>query len=234
MCGPPSPFYAAPFAYPDGFPGGLADVAGCWAEGQIFGGVVLFDRGPSEMDVSRALCPNIDIAQDRAWLLTLSFSKCNGIYLHKGSIIAPPTEHQFQAMMEFLLSDTPDSALPCPFPITITDENRWRWHAYDGMVQHQIFKYRHEILPKQPGPAGHTLRRPEDWPEVGDYEIAWEQRRKKATGQSYSETLYISLMDKIKRTITPTSRYWPEFEEEIIRMEPNEKKRGRPPYFFDF
>lgn len=36
----------------DGYPNGLADVVGYWAEARIFGGVVLFDRGESELEVS--------------------------------------------------------------------------------------------------------------------------------------------------------------------------------------
>jgi hypothetical protein len=31
---------------------GIADVAGYWAENQIFGGVVVFDRGESDSEVS--------------------------------------------------------------------------------------------------------------------------------------------------------------------------------------
>lgn len=34
------------------YPSGVADIAGYWAEDCIFGGVVLFDRGESDDDVS--------------------------------------------------------------------------------------------------------------------------------------------------------------------------------------
>lgn len=34
------------------YPKGVADIAGYWAETQIFGGVVLFDRGESDEEVS--------------------------------------------------------------------------------------------------------------------------------------------------------------------------------------
>lgn len=33
------------------YPRGTADMAGYWAEGKLFGGVVIFDRGESETDV---------------------------------------------------------------------------------------------------------------------------------------------------------------------------------------
>ena len=36
----------------DQYPRGVADIAGYWAEGRIFGGVVVFDRGETEQEVS--------------------------------------------------------------------------------------------------------------------------------------------------------------------------------------
>lgn len=39
------------YQYPDQYPRGLADVVGYWAEGKIFGGVVVFERGESEQEV---------------------------------------------------------------------------------------------------------------------------------------------------------------------------------------
>lgn len=36
----------------ENYPNGLADVAGYWAEDRIFGGIVLFDRGQSGLEVS--------------------------------------------------------------------------------------------------------------------------------------------------------------------------------------
>jgi hypothetical protein len=51
-CGPPTLFYATQYLDSQRFPHGLADVAGYWAELRIFGGVVLFDRGQSEEEVS--------------------------------------------------------------------------------------------------------------------------------------------------------------------------------------
>lgn len=37
-----------PFDKSTDYPGGFADTVGYWAEQQIFGGVVVFDRGPHE------------------------------------------------------------------------------------------------------------------------------------------------------------------------------------------
>ena len=41
----------------DQYPRGVADVTGYWAEGRIFGGVVVFDRGESEQEVGYLLLP---------------------------------------------------------------------------------------------------------------------------------------------------------------------------------
>lgn len=49
---PPTLFWNGRYAEPSRYPNGLADVVGYWAETQIFGGVVLFDRGESEDEVS--------------------------------------------------------------------------------------------------------------------------------------------------------------------------------------
>lgn len=49
--GPHTPFTIAPYDNPEEFPKGLGDVIGYWAERQIFGGVVLFDRGERKEEV---------------------------------------------------------------------------------------------------------------------------------------------------------------------------------------
>jgi hypothetical protein len=51
-CGPPTPFYANWYMKAERYHNGLADVVGYWAELRIFGGVVLFDRGETEDQVS--------------------------------------------------------------------------------------------------------------------------------------------------------------------------------------
>ena len=49
---PHTPFAHPAYRYPEQYPRGLADVAGYWAESKIFGGVVVFDRGETEEEVS--------------------------------------------------------------------------------------------------------------------------------------------------------------------------------------
>lgn len=52
--GPPTPFHVDNYAAAYRYPNGWADAAGYWAEHHIFGGVVLFDRGESEEEVSKS------------------------------------------------------------------------------------------------------------------------------------------------------------------------------------
>jgi hypothetical protein len=47
----PAVFYHGSYVAFDQYPNGIADVAGYWAEAKIFGGVVVFDRGPSGDEV---------------------------------------------------------------------------------------------------------------------------------------------------------------------------------------
>jgi hypothetical protein len=49
---PLTAFFHYAYQYPVQYPRGLADVAGYWAEGKVFGGVVVFDRGETEQEVS--------------------------------------------------------------------------------------------------------------------------------------------------------------------------------------
>lgn len=49
---PPTLFWTGAYVDWSRYPNGLADMAGYWAEIQLFGGVILFDRGESENEVS--------------------------------------------------------------------------------------------------------------------------------------------------------------------------------------
>jgi hypothetical protein len=53
----PTVFYHGFYVAFDQYPNGLADVAGYGAEAKIFGGVVVFDRGPSGVEVSTVRSP---------------------------------------------------------------------------------------------------------------------------------------------------------------------------------
>lgn len=49
---PPCAFSNTVYQFYEQYPNGIADVVGYWAESKIFGGVVVFDRGPSGTEVS--------------------------------------------------------------------------------------------------------------------------------------------------------------------------------------
>lgn len=211
--GPPTSFYVGLYVDFDRYPNGLADVVGYWAEHHIFGGVVLFDRGRDE-------------------------EECNGIYLHNpksASTIAPPTERQFSDLLDFLLSPSPspqiDTSL-CPLPIRITLENKWRWHDYRGKADHHIFKFRHEI-PREPPFRDHCVINPKDWPEYGDWALIEEETMKPLDGGVCDAVLVAAAMERMRQISTPTSRCYAWEEEEMARRQPDPKRRGRPPYFFD-
>ncbi|KAK7702580.1 hypothetical protein SLS64_009543 [Diaporthe eres] len=192
------------------YPKGVADVVGYWAETQIFGGVVLFDRGESD-------------------------EECNGVYLHSANIsmygytIAPPTEDQFNDLIGFLLSPSPDTA-QSPLPIAITTANKWRWDPWDAMGTYHIFRDRYE----RKLPPRHLYRRKHnvkfnDWPELADISIL---RREAFSGIPVSEAEKAAAKERLMQ-ITPSSRYWQYYKDEICRLQPVKKMQGRPPYFFD-
>lgn len=113
----------------------------------------------------------------------------------------------------------------------ITGENKWRWHAYEGMVDYHIFKFRHEIPLKRP--RDHCVISEKDWPEWLDECTIETEMIKRADGEAYNEALVTAARERLKRTSTPTSRCYSWDDEEQSRLQPDPKKRGRPLYFFD-
>ncbi|KAG8158653.1 hypothetical protein KVR01_011775 [Diaporthe batatas] len=208
--GPPTPFYRGGCWAWKRYPNGLADVAGYWAEYHIFGGTVLFDRGETE-------------------------EECNGIYIYgTGDVftIAPPSEKQFNELLDFILSPNPDHGR-CPLPIRITKGNKWRWHPYDGMVKYHIYKFRHDV-PEGARPRDHCVITTVDWPESADEDTILTQYERRLMGEGDpDEDLIRTCRERLKRTTTPTSRCYHWNEEEQAKLQPDPKKRGRPPYFFD-
>lgn len=155
----------------------------------------------------------------------------------KTTTLAPPTEKQFNDLNDLLMSpEEPSEDTAKILPIEITSENRWRWHHYRGMVEHHIYKYSHEI----PGPEGLARQRyhpsklnARDWPELNDQALIMYEARKEANGEPFDQALMDAAEDRLVRTITPDSRFWKEYEEEIVKSQPDERTRGRPPYFSD-
>lgn len=55
---PPTAFSYGGYKNVEAYPEGVAECAGYWIEFEIFGGVVIFDRGPSGYEVS-LMCRSI-------------------------------------------------------------------------------------------------------------------------------------------------------------------------------
>lgn len=146
-----------------------------------------------------------------------------------GYTIAPPTEDQFNDLIGFLLSPSPDTA-QSPLPIIITTANKWRWDPWDAMGTYHIFRDRYErkLPPRHLYQRKHNVK-VHDWPELADIAIL---RREAFSGIPVSEAEKAAAKERLKQ-ITPSSRYWQHYGDEICRLQPVKKMQGRPPYFFD-
>lgn len=72
----PSAFVHRGYRFHEQYPYGIADVAGYWAEAKIFGGVVVFDRGPSATEVSSIHIQSSPKAQSIAVCLHVCLLLC--------------------------------------------------------------------------------------------------------------------------------------------------------------
>ncbi|KAM0245933.1 hypothetical protein ACHAP5_005084 [Fusarium lateritium] len=143
----PTAFSHRVYRYFEQYPKGLADVAGYWAESKIFGGVIVFDRGESE-------------------------EECKSMWIHgdlaEGPVtLYPPTEEQFNSLVNFLTSKDEDK-LPYPFPIHGKRFNRPRWHHWHAFKHHHIFRNRYERRVSSELPRPHCVSNWDDWPEEHD------------------------------------------------------------------
>lgn len=156
------------------------------------------------------------------------------MYIHnpvRFQTIAPPSEEQFDQLVEFLLSPDPDHSR-CPIPIKVTPDNRWRWDPYPAMVFHNIFRNKYEIPDEHFQRSRREIITPLSWPECAEETELVEQAARKAACEPYDNPS-LDEVDTKRLQITPTSWYWDERKDEICEPEPDKKKQGRPPYFFD-
>ncbi|KAM0541869.1 hypothetical protein ACHAPJ_013059 [Fusarium lateritium] len=184
---PPTAFVHRSYIYHEQYPSGIADVVGYWAEGMIFGGVVVFDRGETEQE-------------------------CNAMWLHGfrmggPTTLYPPTPTQFDSLVNFLLS-SPSEDIPCPLPIPGTNDNRPRWHPYHALAQYHIFrdKYERKLPPEPPQEIGHRVY-PIDWPELGDEWLIQNQNWIRSEGHELSEADVAAAQARLKE-VTPSSPCW--------------------------
>jgi hypothetical protein len=150
---PPGPTLFSHHAYLDDdvYPEGVADMVGYWAEDRILGGVVVFERRPTDMNQ----IPNI------------YFHPCR-----KGQTIRvyQLRDEQQQALFDFLLQDE-DTSLPSPLPILGDKQNRVRVDAPRALTHHNIYRDIWERKPLDIFEMRIFDRRPQnelDYPEIGE------------------------------------------------------------------
>ncbi|CAM1503228.1 Fc.00g080040.m01.CDS01 [Cosmosporella sp. VM-42] len=185
---PHTAFFHRAYQYPDQYPRGLADVAGYWAEGKIFGGVVVFNRGESEEECNEM------------WI--------HGAYIQGPTTLYPPTEEQFKALISFLLADPEHmEEPPSPLPIHGTSANRPRWSPYDALAEYHIFRDRYErSLPSERPQRGCVIKNI-NWPEVDDESYIFLQEQAGWQGEPVDEEGLAAAKERLKN-ITPSSPLW--------------------------
>ncbi|KAF5670125.1 hypothetical protein FCIRC_9033 [Fusarium circinatum] len=184
----PTAFTHGPYIAVDQYPNGAADSVGYWAEARIFGGVVVFDRG-----------------EDGTESRQIYFHGCR----RKGPrTIYPPTDQQFEQMIQFLLDETEnhDTASANPFPILATPQNRWRWDPWDAMALYNIYRDRFErkISPSKGKPC---VLNSIDWPEIKDDLYLINAMHERLEGKSVDEDEIAAAKEGLTK-ITPSSPLW--------------------------
>ncbi|KAF4468892.1 hypothetical protein FALBO_4208 [Fusarium albosuccineum] len=183
---PPAAFFHPNYVYPEQYPRGLADVAGYWAEGKIFGGVIVFERGETELECKAM------------WMDGARWKGPHTLY--------PPTPDQFDSLVRFLLSG-PDEDVPCPLPIHGTRDNIPRWHPYHALAEYHIFRDKYERkLPSEPPKRGCTLVNA-DWPELRDKWIIENQDYIRSSGGVLTDEDLAAAQARLEK-VTPSSPCW--------------------------
>lgn len=214
----PTPFGHRSYQYYRQYPRGLADMAGYWAESNIFGGVFVFDRGESEKEARSPVVPSIGCP-------SLTLSQCKALWIHgdlfRGpKTLYPPTQDQFDSLVKFLLARPSDEPPPCPLPIRGMPENRPRWDPYQAFAYYHIFRDRYErAVPPEP-PQSRCVQSAQDWPELNDELIIRQEGLVGAvdpSGQPYVEAEQVAAAKINIYQLTPSSPLWPMMSEEIQR-----------------
>ncbi|KNG84762.1 hypothetical protein ANOM_006691 [Aspergillus nomiae NRRL 13137] len=141
-------FYHSDYLDHDQYPLKVSDVVGYWAEKQVFGGTVLFDRG--EID-----------------------DECRDAFIHPddGYRIFKLSDDQLDQFASFgakigRIYQNSDSGCPIPFQ---AEKYTTRIEPEEAMAMH-IYRHLYERKPKieDNGRTQHKRRRLEDYPEFGD------------------------------------------------------------------
>ncbi|KAG6356487.1 hypothetical protein INS49_015875 [Diaporthe citri] len=202
----PTLFWNGRYVDSSRYPNGLADVVGYWAETQIFGGVILFDRGESEEEMS-----------NNAFIKSSCFSDLR------------------DSAMAYTCTAAVEDALASPSHPPQKGNSKTCYDTYcrkaQTTINHHIFRNRHEV-PEGPRPGTKDVINAYDWPERIEEIKIRRELAKKESGEPFDEVFLTAAMETNRQT-TPTSRLWEYHKKEIMEPEPDVKKQGRPPYFFD-
>ncbi|KLU87245.1 hypothetical protein MAPG_06246 [Magnaporthiopsis poae ATCC 64411] len=141
--------------------------------------------------------------------------KSNAVYFHGGRrvdplTLYPPTDEQFQALMDFLRFPAghggSSAANECPLPIRASAWNRPRWDPYFAMKDHHIFRDRRERVLHEVNKSN-SMWSYMHWPELYDSDFIRLQEINYWYGWSVDEEGVKAAKERIKQ-VAPTSPQW--------------------------
>ncbi|KAK3897121.1 hypothetical protein C8A05DRAFT_39330 [Staphylotrichum tortipilum] len=150
---PPTLFYHRWYQDHDQYPRGISDMVGYWAEAQILGGVVLFDR--RDPDTEPAADPD-----------AVYFHSCRKGVTYRIYQLLP---EQRKALLDFLLTDEPLSA--SPLPILGDAKNRIRVDPQEPIRETGIYRNlweQKDYVPRSRNEGISCVRNDLDFPTSGD------------------------------------------------------------------
>lgn len=130
-----------------------------------------------------------------------------GTLIQGPKTLYPPTPAQFDALVNFLLSQQGDPT-QCPFPIHATKDNVPRWDPSEAFSYFHIFRDRYErrIVEAQWGPH-HFKQSARNWPEIGDEIFIINQNISREKGKAVDEAEVAAARKRLSE-VTPTSPCW--------------------------
>ncbi len=204
---PPVAFYHREHVDYEQYPRGLQDVIGFWVEAKIFGGVLLFDRGETDADVS---VKSLLYRGDAIARSDTKSGQCKEVFLHSGTLsgpvtIYPPTPEQFQKLVCFLEPEPGTAANP--LPIRATKLNRPRWYRYHATKYFHIFrnKYDSRLPLRFPWPDRITGK---NFPELDDRLWLMNHHFQAENNGVPLDKAAVAAAEESMRNITPSSPLW--------------------------
>ncbi|KAJ0108323.1 hypothetical protein J7T55_005300 [Diaporthe amygdali] len=193
----------------DQYPDGVADAVGYWAEAQIFGGVILFDRRQQDGPSANLLDPEewedfeFFLSQYRA--LQQHFQDPYDIYFHSNNRnvtyrIWQLLPKQRKDLFEFLLSETGE--VKSSLPILPSEKNLFRVDPEDPVTETRIYR---DIWERKPlGDDDGDARRHHCRGDRVEYPCRTDEERSKGRGFFRNELIWEikSLEDRAQELAT--------------------------------